>query len=89
MSYEQAMSWQKKHPNGGKAQYMGFDTSDAPKIKTEAEIRLFHQTEYRAYHLKNNTDKNILLSENDYVKHSLKNQHQALTKWNKKYKSQK
>lgn len=26
MSYAQAMRWQKKHPRGGKPQYMGFDT---------------------------------------------------------------
>jgi len=26
MSYAQMMKWNKKHPRGGKSQYMGFDT---------------------------------------------------------------
>jgi hypothetical protein len=27
MSYEQMMKWNRKHPRGGKRQYMGFDSS--------------------------------------------------------------
>ena len=70
------------HPTGGKAQYMGFDTSSAPKIKTEAEIRLFHRMKYLAYHLKKNTDKDKVQTENAYVESVLANQHRELVKWN-------
>lgn len=82
MSYAQAMRWHKKHPRGGKAQYMGFDTSSAPLFKTEAEIREFHRTEYTAYHLKNKTDRAIVQSEDAYVKTRQENYKRDLIKWN-------
>ena len=80
MSYEQAMKWHKKHPRGGKAQYMGFDTSSKPKFKTEAEIREFHQTEYLDYHKKQGTEN--ILSEDEYVKISQRQYQRDLDKWN-------
>jgi hypothetical protein len=83
MSYAQAMRWHKKHPRGGKPQYMGFDTAVAPKIRTEEETREFHRTKYLEYHTKNNTDPKIVLSEDDYVIASLAQQRRDLEKWNR------
>ena len=82
MSYAQAMKWHKKHPRGGKAQYMGFDTSSAPVIKTEAEMRLFHQNKYLPFHLKNNSDKDMVQTEDDYVKSYTECQEREIKKWN-------
>lgn len=38
MSYAQAMRWHKKHPRGGKAQYMGFDTANAEFIAAGPDV---------------------------------------------------
>lgn len=84
MSYAQAMRWHKKHPTGGKAQYMGFDTSSAPEVKTEAEIREFHRNEYLAYHKKNQTDPTEILTENAYVKAHFENYERKLAQWNRR-----
>jgi hypothetical protein len=35
MSYAQTMRWHKKHPRGGKPQYMGFDTGYRSPKKEE------------------------------------------------------
>lgn len=75
------MKWHKKHPRGGKAQYMGFDTSSAPEIKTEAEVREFHRTKYLAYHKKNKTDPAIVMAEDVYVEAHFRNYETALAKW--------
>jgi hypothetical protein len=76
------MRWHKKHPRGGKAQYMGFDTSSAPIFQTEAEIREFHRTKYLSYHYKNKTNKDIVQSEDAYVKTSQECYQRDLIKWN-------
>ena len=80
MSYAQAMKWHKKHPTGGKAQYMGLDTSSAPVFKTESEIREFHRTKYIDYHKKQGTEN--ITSEDEYVRLSQERYERNLIKWN-------
>ena len=41
MSYSQAMQWHKKHPTGGKPQYMGFDSSSGGQSRRDIIRELF------------------------------------------------
>ncbi len=67
MSYKQAMKWHKKHPRGGKPQYMGFDSSSPVKVKTEQELRDFYP-EYVAFHKKQKNSDHKVLTIDEYVK---------------------